>query len=205
MTDAAKAGQSGFTLVEMLVALVIFALLSAAGVTILRGSVDTQSAVESRLTELGELGRLHSLLSSDLGQTANRPTRGPSGERPAFAGDPGSMRFVRSGWTNLDGEPRSDLQRVEWSFTGAAFARTGFRHLDGDDDGSAAPFARSLASASLRYRLADGSWASAFRSSEEAALPAAVELTLTGREGAPVVMVFSLPQSGVPQAEGELQ
>lgn len=204
MTAAAKPRQSGFTLVEMLVALVIFALLSAAGVAVLRGSVDAQSAVNSRLTQLGGLGRLHSLLASDLGQAADRPTRAPSGGRPAFAGDPGSMQFVRSGWTNLDGEPRSDLQRVEWRFAGDSLTRTGFRRLDGGDDGSvSAPFARAIASATLRYRMPDGSWASAFRSSDDAALPAAVELTLTGREGAPVVMVFSLPHSGAGQAEGQ--
>lgn len=203
MTAVAKPCQSGFTLVEMLVALVIFALLSAAGVAVLRGSVDAQAAVSSRLAQLGALGRLHSLLSSDLGQAADRPTRGPSGSRPAFTGDPNAMQFVRSGWTNLDGEPRSDLQRVEWRFAGNSLNRTGFQHLDGGDDGSpAAPFAGGIASATLRYRMPDGSWASAFRSSEEAALPPAVELTLTGREGARVVMVFSLPQSGAPLAEG---
>lgn len=202
MTATAKPCESGFTLVEMLVALVIFAILSAAGVAVLRGSVDSQAAVHSRLTQIGGLGRLHSLLASDLGQAADRPTRGPSGGRPAFVGDPNQMQFVRSGWTNLDGEPRSDLQRLQWRFSGETFDRTGFQQLDGGDEGSpAAPFARGIASASLRYRLADGSWTSSFRSSERMAFPAAVELTLTAIEGPPVVMLFLLPQSGAPQAE----
>ena len=43
--------EEGFTLVEMMVALVIFAILAAAGVMILRSSVDTQTAVEARLAD----------------------------------------------------------------------------------------------------------------------------------------------------------
>lgn len=195
---------TGFTLVEMLVALTIFALLSAAGVSLLRSSVDTQAAVDRRLTEMGAIGRLHALLSSDLGQAVDRPTRAASAQRPAFSGDDRGMEFVRGGWTNLDQEPRSDLQRVAWRFDGAAFSRTGSGKIDGADEAArAAPFARDLERASLRYRGADGSWAGAFQSSEDAALPSAVEVTITPRQGAPVVMVFSLPQSGGSQPAAE--
>lgn len=203
MTLAQRSTEGGFTLVEMLVALVIFALLSAAGVGILRASVDTQSAVELRLGQIAGLGRLHALLSSDLGQAVDRPTRAASGERPAFDGDARGMRFVRLGWANIDQEARSDLQRVEWLFDDQALARTGFKRLDGDDQGSrGAPIARELAGATLRYRMSDGSWAGAFRSSEQAPLPAAVELTITPVQGAPVVMVFSLPQGTAPSSPG---
>lgn len=202
MRPALSPSQAGFTLVEMLVALAIFALLSAAGVSILRASVDTQAAVDQRLTQIGGLGRLHALLASDFGQVVDRPTRGPSGERPAFAGDASQMQFVRSGWMNLDQEPRSDLQRVEWRFTGNRLDRTGFASLDGGDELSlGAAFAKGLESAAFRYRVADGSWSAEFRSSDHAALPSAVEMTLTSAGSAPVVMVFALPQAGLSQAE----
>jgi len=45
--------RNGFTLVEMLVALGIFALLAVAGVGVLRSSVDLQGAVDTRLTTIG--------------------------------------------------------------------------------------------------------------------------------------------------------
>ncbi|KAB2855935.1 MAG: type II secretion system protein, partial [Sphingopyxis terrae] len=41
-------GQHGFTLVEMLVALSLFAAIAAMGVSLLRSSVDTQEAVQTR-------------------------------------------------------------------------------------------------------------------------------------------------------------
>ena len=197
MKPSTKSRQSGFTLVEMLVALVIFALLSAAGVTVLRASVDTQGAIDRRLAHIGELGRLHALLWSDLAQVVDRPTRAESGDRPAFAGDKGEMQFVRAGRTNLDQQPRSDLQRVEWRFADDSLKRTGFENLDGADDVSrGAAFARNLADVTIRYRMPDGGWSQSFRSSEQAALPAAVEVTLAPAQGAPVTMVFVLPQLG---------
>ena len=39
----------GFTLIEMLVALSLFAAIAAIGVGLLRSSVDTQDAVQTRL------------------------------------------------------------------------------------------------------------------------------------------------------------
>lgn len=193
------AAEAGFTLVEMLVALVIFSLLAAAGVGILRSSLDTQSAVDTRLAELGRVGRLHALLSSDLGQAVDRPTRISGASRPAFVGDPSSMQLVSAGWTNLDGSARSELQRVEWRSSGGALNRTGFRHLDGSDEGAtSASLARDISSASLRYRMLDGSWTSSFRSTPTQPLPSAVELTLNGSGAPPVVMVVALPASAEP-------
>lgn len=195
--------EDGFTLVEMLVALVIFSLLATAGVGILRSSLNTQSAVDARLSDLGRIGRLHALLSSDLGQAVDRPTRASGGTRPAFTGDPSAMQLVSAGWSNLDGGARSELQRVEWRLTGNALNRTGFPQLDGSDAGAtSATLVRDLGSASLRYRMLDGSWASSFRSSELEPLPSAVELTLASAGTPPIVMILTLPASAqAPKAE----
>ncbi|HET7816201.1 MAG TPA: type II secretion system minor pseudopilin GspJ [Sphingomicrobium sp.] len=188
--------ERGFTLVEMLVALSIFALLAAAGVGILRSSVDTQAAVDARLGEIGGIGRLHALLESDLGQAIDRPTRAAAGERPAFDGSAAAMQLVRAGLANLDGAARSDLQRVEWRLSGGALTRTGFARLDGPDDGPPAAIVRDVRSVSFRYRSANGSWSTTFQSSAQQPLPAAVELTVTRAEGAALVFVAALPPLG---------
>ena len=196
--------EAGFTLVEMLVALTIFAILASAGVAILRSSVDTQSAVDTHLGKIRDLGRLDALLTSDLGQAVNRPTRGPSGERPALVGEAQRMQLVRTGWANYDGSARSDLQRVEWRLDQGKLTRVGFDRLDGADEASAAAtIARDVASAAFRYRNAAGEWSGAFVSTEQEPLPAAVEATVTPSGKQPVVIVVALPKPAVPPPPAE--
>ena len=109
------------------------------------------------------------------------------------------MHFVRAGWANPDGAPRSELQRVSWQRSGDALVRAAYRTLDGGDDGAvAAPVAQQLRDLGLRYRLPDGSWAESFQSTPTHAFPAAVELTLTISARPPVVVVLAFPAAGVP-------
>ena len=191
--------RNGFTLVEMLVSLGIFALLAAAGVGVLRSSIDVQSSVDGRLTALSGIARLNALLSSDLGQAVDRPSRAPSGQRPAFVGDRNSMQFVSGGRPNLDGDARSDLQRIEWRSENGTFNRIGFSSLDGSDEGLTSSLVRDVRRATFRYRLLDGSWSSAFTSTKQQMLPAAVELTMVTTADTPVVMVFGLPPGAAAQ------
>ena len=185
--------RNGFTLVEMVVVLGIFALLAAAGVGVLRSSVDVQGSVATHLDGMSGIARLNALLSNDLGQVVDRPSRGPGGERPAFVGRENGMEFVSAGRANLDGAPRSELQRVEWRSAKGALHRTGFAAVDGMDDGLPSSMAGNLRRVAFRYRMLDGRWSSSFASNEQQRLPTAVELTMTPSDGEPIVMVFALP------------
>ena len=185
--------RNGFTLVEMLVALTIFALLAGAGVGVLRSSVDVQSSVDTRLTAIGSIARLNALLSNDLGQAVDRTSRSPTGDRPAFVGDGSGMAFVSGGRTNLDGAARSELQRLEWRSERGTLRRTGFDAVDGAGEGQSSPLAHDIRGAAFRYRMLDGSWSSSFTSTESQPLPTAVEVTITPSPGPPLVMVFALP------------
>ncbi|WP_294174035.1 type II secretion system minor pseudopilin GspJ [uncultured Sphingomonas sp.] len=192
--------EAGFTLVEMLVALLIFALLAAAGVGLLRASVDTQGAVERRLGDLAAAARLRTLLSSDLAQAVDRPGRDAGGgTRPGFVGVAEELRLVRAGWSDPAGAGRPELQAVRWDAGGGILRRSALDALDGGRDGPAAVLARDLVRTAFRYRGPGGEWRTEWQPAQgEPALPAAVELTLERRGEAPVTLVLAMPQGSVP-------
>jgi general secretion pathway protein J len=193
--------EAGFTLIEMLVALVIFAILAGAGVGLLRASVDTQSAVETRLADVTAIERLRLVLAADLGQAVDRPTRGPGGSTTAaFVGRGDRLAFVRGGVANRDAQPRSSLQRIAWQSTDAAIERRAFAALDGDDRGQAAVLASKIAALSFRYRGAEGGWTSSWPVAGAPPLPRAVETTLQREGEAPLTIVIALPWSPSPPA-----
>ena len=102
--------EAGFTLVEMLVAMLIFAMLAVAGVGLLRASVDTQAAIDNRLDGINAQERVAALFTADLGQATARPQVGLGESRQlSFSGTPSSVSLMRGGWANPDGLPRSSL------------------------------------------------------------------------------------------------
>ena len=191
--------QRGFTLVEMLVALTIFALLAGAGVGLLRASVDTQAAVGGRLADMAASERMRLLLASDLAQAVDRSGRAPDGSpRPAFAGTGNGIELVRAGWTDPQGTPA--LQRVSWQVQGGSLTRMG----SGDgaaSQASPAPLLTNVERAAFRFRAADGSWRDGWAPGPgDPALPVAIELSVQRRGEAPLLLILALPPSSPPAA-----
>lgn len=188
--------KNGFTLIEMMVALAIFAILSAAGVMLLRGSADTQLAVEQQLTTLSSTERLRLLLSADLGQALNRPTRaGDGSDRPAFVGTANEMRFVRGGFEPVGDDPAPSIARIAWTSASGDLTRRQFGRLDGADDPVLdAALIREIDAFALSYRNASGGWVGAWPDGSDVPLPLAVRIDVTV-DGLPLELVIDLPAS----------
>jgi general secretion pathway protein J len=187
--------ERGFTLVEMLVALLIFAMLAGAGVGLLRASVDTQQAVGKALADLGEAARLRLLLNGDLSQAVARPLAiAPTG----FAGEGSRMVLVRTVEPAERTAGEAGLQALRWSLDEDRLVRTEISP-DGQASGPAAVLAREVTGLAFRYRNAAGEWQGAWSSgANDAPLPTAVELQVTTAEAAPVSLVVALPQGRAP-------
>lgn len=179
------ASEAGFTLVELLVALAIFAMISVAGVTLLRSGSDTQIAVKNRLEDLSQTNRLSNALESDLAQAVARPLRDIAGQPvPAFIQTDASIPdalfgFVRAGWSNFDESPRAGLQRIAYVLDGKALKRIGWPMLDGAASGEAATLVENVNAAQIRFRDDTGEWRSDWTATDANALPRAIELRLT--------------------------
>ena len=176
--------EAGFTLVELLVALAIFALISVAGVTLLRSGSDTQIAVKERLEEMSRGNRLFNSIEGDLAQAIARPVRDAAGlPVPAFTQSGSDIPdalfgFVRAGWSNFDEAPRAGLQRVAYVLEGGQLKRVSWPMLDGAAPSDAATLIEQVSSAQVRFRDERGEWRTDWSASDPDALPRAVELRL---------------------------
>ncbi len=190
------AREAGFTLVELLVALVIFGMLSAAGVALLTFSVRAQSLAGERLEGIGDFRRMSAILTSDLAQAAPRLSRDENGAvRPVFSGgtgqgEPVSLSFVRRGWENLDGTNRPSLQKVQYRLSDGRLERVPFRFVDGARPMAAVPLLDGVRSLRLRYRDARGDWRDRWDPLRPTEMPRAVEMLLDLENGAPVRQLF---------------
>ena len=198
--------ERGFTLVEMLVALSIFAAIAAMGVALLRSSVDTQDAVQERLKAMGGINRLRAVMANDLAQAVQRSTRGPAGEAiPAFIGSSNGFAFVHGGAGALDGSPRPNVERVGYALVGGEWRRATQPMLDGTALGDGDRLVGEVTAVVVRYRDERGNWSENWTSEPGDRLPGAVEvrLTRTGREALTMAFLTAptllpLPTVGVP-------
>jgi general secretion pathway protein J len=187
----ARPAANGFTLIEMLVALAVFALIAGGAMLLLRFSVDAELSGKRTTERMAAERRFLSVWTADLAQAAPRPARDEAGiARPALETGGGViLRLVRSGWSNVDGTARPSLQKVEWRWDGKALVRAGYPFPDGaaPDPGSA--MVALPAPPVLRFRTGDGVWHDRWEPQREAELPVAVELLLPRPQGEPMRVV----------------
>ena len=192
----AQSGESGFTLIELMVALFIFGVLAAAGVMLLSGSVNAQGAVKAHLDDMALVQRASAAMTSDMAQAVPRVTRNEDGKfAPAFWGqasdlDEPLLRLVRAGWSNLDEAPRSTLQKIEYRLTDGALERTSYPLLDGATPDEPSPLIENVESVAFRYRDEQGAWRDDWQPTQPDLLPRAVEMRLTRRDEAPLTLLF---------------
>lgn len=186
--------EDGFTLIEVMVSLVIFGMLSAAGVALLAFSVRAQAAANERLGEVAALRRTNALLTADLAQAVPRLFRDRAGAtQPAFTGNAGAgavaLGMVRGGWSNPDLLPRASLQRVEYRLAAGRFERIAWPHVDGAEPLPPAVLLTGVRALHIRYRT-DGDWRTVWDSAKPDALPQAVEVTADVDRLGPVRQLF---------------
>ena len=129
--------QAGFTLLELLVAVAIFAVVSAMAYGGLQTVLETRDRVEAEGERLGELQLAQGVLARDLRQHLDRPWIDAWGDRrPAL------------GYDALDAEPRlelitaagrqgpqqSVLRRIGYELEDGVLYRLGWTSLDGGEE-----------------------------------------------------------------------
>lgn len=111
--------QRAFTLIEVLVALAIFAILSALAYGTLNQTLTSADILGDRMNRLQAIQRTVQQLDQDFMQLTPRPVRQELGDtfKPALNTDyltGFALELTRAGWNNPVAVPRGTLQRVAY-------------------------------------------------------------------------------------------
>lgn len=202
---------AGFTLLELLVALAVFAFVSMMAYGGLRSVLDAREHTDRASRNLAELQLALTLMGRDLGHVVARPVRDVHGDPQAplrfnVYSDQPRLELVRT-------SARSGLQRVAWEIAEGRLYRMYWSVLDGADPAEPqgrlpvlGPVAeteqtvRGVKDWTLRfhYRDTDGSlgasesWPLEINPGNLDELPLALELTLELEDLGPVTRWFAV-------------
>ena len=173
----------GFTLLELVVAIALLAVVSALGYTSLRYLQSSASNAEDHLENLRRLQIAVGVFERDLRNVARRPVSvGLAMRRASVVGTASDLELTRGGVTRVTGSGASGLVRVGYRFRDGQLNRHVWNVLDRPTDvtlGRSRLLIDGLTSASFRYASENGSWLDEWQVEPAAAWPRAVELKLT--------------------------
>lgn len=130
-----KRAQRGFTLVEILVAVLIAAILAAMAFGAVGEALENRERIRANGARVTALQVAIRTLVQDFSQLEARPVRQPLGDGflPALvsgAGGSTQVSFTRGGWANPAGVQRSTLQRVRYELRDGVLFRDHWLTLD---------------------------------------------------------------------------
>ena len=196
----AAAHTKGFTLVEVLVATAVFAIMSALAWGGLNAVIRARTALVAEQQDFSRTLRAVGALERDLQAAVARPVRGNYGETlPALRGDGDHLELTRLGYASPLVEARSALERVIYQQDGNTLKRGRFAVLD--RAASSLPEFSELRDRlrrfQLRYMDVQGNWLEAWprRGDVPEALPRAVEFRLDIDGVGEISRLIELPSS----------
>jgi general secretion pathway protein J len=156
-----KGRSTGFTLLELLVAMMVFAVLATLAYQGISGALRAQAGVTEAQARWTALQRAQALFARDITQLVARPVRDARGDRqPALVARSGQLSLVRGGMPNPLDFPRSDLVRVNYRLVDGLWQRAASPVLDAAP-GDAPEFATVLTGVShaeLLWLDDEGRW-----------------------------------------------
>lgn len=210
--------QRGFTLLEVLVAITITAVIGIGVWQVLSGVILSRDRVDELAEDFDGVQRAMLLLERDITQIVNRPARDIYGDfKPALTSreDEFALMLTRQGWRNPLGLRRSSLQRVGWEYTGTELRRRYWPTVDqGQEDNSQdLLLLEGVTAFDLRFLNDQNSWEQEWPSNEamaalspakrpNVAFPLGMEITLEHERFGKLVRVFVLPDFNSSGAQG---
>ena len=207
--DTARAGarcgrSAGFTLVEMLVAVLIFGILAAMTYRALTAVLDTRVRVDAENQKWRSISFALSRIEQDLASTIDRPLRDPTGHATpaALYGAPtefpggGILVFARTGELDVEGNETPPM-RIGYRVRAGVLEQLNWPMIDPGRNSAATitPLLRGVQQLEFAYAGTNGQPSGIWPVSgtaQDTTLPAAVALRITFSSGQQVSRLFAL-------------
>jgi len=176
----------GYTLVEVLIAVLVFAVLASSAYMALNGLSRAAMAHRQHSADLAALQMTVARMDADIRQLVTRAVRAGDGSREsALTGQRFELTGTRAGWANPAGLDRGSLQRFSWRLDNNELVRVSWPVTDTVPGSQAImdPVFDPIERLELRYRDSAGRWHEQWpiAAAQIEALPVAIEVRLTGQ------------------------
>lgn len=190
----------GFTLIEVLIALMIFSILSVITSTVLYTVFDARDRTNQHADRLAALQLALTIIERDIKQAVTRPiTLDLTQAMPPLQGSSTRLEFTRTGVVNpLSLEKRSGMRRIAYFIQNGALVRRSWQRLDRRPS---APYEdkvilRQIERMQFAYLNDKGSmvstWDPPMNRKEPANLPKAVQLRMTLEKWGEMILLYPI-------------
>ena len=193
----------GFTLLEILVAITVFSIMSIVALSGIKSIMDSQVLTNEVVNRIKQLQKTFFYLEQDIRYTLERNIRNEFGDPvPALvasnAGTQG-LALTRMGVSNPQGLQRSSLIRVRYLIRDNTLVRSRYRVLDGaaDIDSINRKLINQLEELEFRFLQANNEWTDTWPPinpiANQTLLPRAIEIVITHETMGKITRIVDLP------------